>query len=159
METGIEKVFARYPKAMREDLIPILQDIQDIQGYLDERAIADTAGYLNISTVRVYSLATFYDNFRFRPAGKNHIVVCRGTTCYLNRSAEILSAIAGEIGIAPGETSNDGLFSLELVSCLGACHEGAVMSVNGKTIRLSAGDNIKRIVIDLKKNIKDGIRF
>lgn len=159
MQMALEDIFSKYPKARREDLIPMLQEIQELRGCLDEESIIAVGGYLSISISRIYSLITFYDNFRFRPDGKNHIVICRGTTCYLNRSEEIVNAIREEMGIVPGETSNDGMFSLEMVSCLGSCHIGPVFSVNGKVISIATGENIKRVIRDLKSRLKDGKEF
>ena len=156
---ALENIFSKYPKARREDLIPLLQDIQEAEGCLDKESIVAVGTYLGISISKVYSLATFYDNFRFSKRGKNHIVICRGTTCYLNRSEDIINAIREEIGISPWQTSSDGIFSLELVSCQGACHTGPVFSVNGKIIKISQGENINRIIRDLKSRLKDGKEY
>lgn len=128
----IRDILEKYRPAKREDLIRILQHIQESEGYLSEDAIVETGRYLGLSTTKIYGLATFYDEFRFLPAGKIHIRICNGTSCYLNGSAGLISKIRELTGIEPGQTTRDGLFSYELVSCMGGCTNGPVITVNGE---------------------------
>jgi NADH-quinone oxidoreductase subunit E len=110
----------------------LLQDIQDHLGYLSEEAIVKTGSFLGLSTTKIFGLATFYDRFRFIPSGKIQIRICHGTSCFLNGSQAIINKIREETGVMPGQTSRDGNFSYEIVSCMGGCCNGPVINVNGQ---------------------------
>jgi NADH-quinone oxidoreductase subunit E len=132
MSADLDLILKKYKQGKREDLIPMLQEIQEHLGYLSEEAIVKVGNYLGLSTTKIYGLATFYDRFRFFPAGKVRIMVCNGTSCFLNGSQSIISKIKEETGIQPGMTTRDGNFSYEIVSCMGGCHSGPVINVNGE---------------------------
>ncbi len=121
----------RYPNASRDALIPILQDVQQEFGYLSRDAVVRIGERLNLPASKIYGVATFYNQFRFQPQGRNHIQVCRGTACHVKGSAAILEAIKRELKIEPGQTTRDGQFSLEVVACIGACGLAPVISING----------------------------
>jgi len=127
----IDEILGRYKPARREDLIPILQEIQEKEGFLSEQAIIKVGTHMKLSTTKIYGLATFYDQFRFKPKGLVHLVVCNGTSCYLNGSGAVINKIREEIGIEPGETTRDGKFSYEVVTCMGGCNNGPLIMVNG----------------------------
>jgi NADH-quinone oxidoreductase subunit E len=110
----------------------LLQEIQDHLGYLSEEAIVKTGSFLGLSTTKIFGLATFYDRFRFIPSGKIQIRICHGTSCFLNGSQAIINKIREETGVMPGQTSRDGNFSYEIVSCMGGCCNGPVINVNGQ---------------------------
>lgn len=131
MGTDLDIILKKYKQGKREDLIPILQDIQEDHGYLSEEAIVKTGNFLGLSTTKIYGLATFYDKFRFIPSGKIQIKICHGTSCFLNGSQAVINKIKEETGIVPGQTSRDGNFSYEIVSCMGGCNNGPVINVNG----------------------------
>ena len=132
MGADLDLIFKKYKPGKREDLIPMLQEIQEKLGYLSEEAIIKVGSYLGLSTTKIYGLATFYDKFRFTHSGKIQIKVCNGTTCYLNGSQSIINKIKEETGVPPGQTTRDGIFSYEIVSCMGGCHIGPVLNVNGE---------------------------
>lgn len=132
MGTEIDLILKKYKQEKREDLIPMLQEIQEKSGYLSEEAIVKVGGYLRLSTTKIYGLATFYDRFRFIPSGRIKIMVCNGTSCFLNGSGAIINKIREETDIHPGQTTRDGNFSYEIVSCMGGCHNGPVINVNGE---------------------------
>jgi NADH:ubiquinone oxidoreductase subunit E len=132
MSFDYDMILRKYRHGKREDLIPILQEIQDSLGYLSEEAIVKVGGLLGLSTTKIYGLATFYDRFRFIPYGKIRIRICHGTSCFLNGSNALLEKIREETGIQPGQTTRDGNFSYEIVSCMGGCHSGPVIDVNGE---------------------------
>jgi NADH:ubiquinone oxidoreductase subunit E len=132
MSAELDLILKKYKSGKREDLIPILQDIQDTMGYLSEEDIVKVGGFLTLSTTKIYGLATFYDRFRFIPSGKIQIRICNGTSCFLNGSKAIIDKIGDETGIQPGQTTRDGNFSYEIVSCMGGCHNGPVMHINGE---------------------------
>lgn len=123
-------LFQKYPKNDRSNLIALLQDVQDIYGYLPEEALKDISEHLNISLSSVYGVATFYNQFRLTPLGKNVIRVCRGTACHVKNSANLLIALENELGITAGKTTRDKLFTLETVACIGACSIAPVININ-----------------------------
>ncbi|HUX55445.1 MAG TPA: NAD(P)H-dependent oxidoreductase subunit E [Bacteroidales bacterium] len=132
MGSDFDIIFKKYKHGRREDLIPILQEIQESLGYLSEEAIVQVGSFLGLSTTKIYGLATFYDRFRFIPAGKIQISICHGTSCFLNGSQAIIDKIKEETGMIPGQVSRDGNFSYEIVSCMGGCNSGPVIKVNGE---------------------------
>jgi NADH:ubiquinone oxidoreductase subunit E len=126
----IEDILKQYRAGSHENLIPILQDVQAEEGYLSENAIVQIGRFLEMSTTKIYGLATFYDQFRFTPFGRVHLRICDGTTCFINGSEAVINAIRENLGIEPGQTTRDGRFSYELTSCMGGCYEGPVVSVD-----------------------------
>jgi NADH-quinone oxidoreductase subunit E len=150
----ITKILEKYPFARRENLIPMLQDIQDEYGYLTEDAIKELGNFLELPTSKIYSLITFYSKFRFQPQGKYHLKICRGTSCHLNGSTNLIHTIGEELGIGNGETTKNGLFSLEVVPCMGACGLGPVLAVNEKFYNQIDEDQLKDI-IDYYKEMEE----
>jgi NADH:ubiquinone oxidoreductase subunit E len=130
--TDLDLILKKYKPGKREELIPLLQEIQEDHGYLSEEAIIKTGHFLGLSTTKIYGLATFYDKFRFIPSGRIHIRICHGTSCFLNGSQTIINKIKEETGIIAGQTTRDGNFSFEIVSCMGGCNNGPVINVNGE---------------------------
>jgi NADH-quinone oxidoreductase subunit E len=130
--SGIDEILQKYGDAGRDSLIPILQDVQDGLGYLSREAILEVATYLKLPPSKIYGVATFYNQFRFTPLGKYHVQVCRGTACHVKGSAAVLDVTQRELGVQAGETTRDGLFSLEVVACIGACGLAPVICVNGE---------------------------
>ena len=135
----IEAILKKYPNATRDSLVPLLQDVQKACGCLSRETIIRIGAYLKLPASSIYGVATFYNQFRFRPTGKYHILICRGTACHVKGSSYLLQSIREKLGIQEdGIPTKDGLFSLEAVPCIGACGLGPVISVNG---RLYAGIN------------------
>lgn len=129
---NLDEILGRYKTPGREDLIPILQEIQEEAGYLSEEAIVRVGKQLHLSTTKIYGLATFYDRFRFIPSGRIHIEVCNGTSCFLNGSESLIRKMSDLLGIEPGQTTRDGNFSFEVVTCMGGCTNGPVLLINGE---------------------------
>jgi NADH-quinone oxidoreductase subunit E len=128
----VEQIVSNHPGARRDSLIPILQEVQQAQGYLSREAIVEIGRRLGLPASKVYGVATFYNQFRFRAPGKFHVQVCRGTACHVKNSARLLDAVTKATGAKPGETTRDGLFSVEVVACLGACGQAPILAVNGE---------------------------
>lgn len=128
---GLDAIFKEHPSAGRDALIPILQEVQEDQGYISPQAIAEIGRRLKLPASKIYGVATFYNMFRFSPRGKFHIMVCRGTACHVKGSAKTLETLVKALRIEPGQTTRDGLFSLEVVACLGACALSPTITVNG----------------------------
>ena len=116
----------------REDLIPVLQKVQNRLGYLPSIAMELIASAMNIYTVDIYSIATFYNQFRLNPPGKNQIKVCMGTACYMIGAQNTLDSFERRLEIKEGETTSDREFSLERVACVGCCTMAPVVVVNEK---------------------------
>jgi len=127
----IQEILSNYPNAQQDALIPILQDIQEKQGYLSRESVEAVGKALNMPVSKIYGVATFYNQFRFTALGRYHIQVCRGTACHVKGSLAVLDALKRELKVEAGETTRDGLFSLEVVACIGACGLAPVISVDG----------------------------
>ncbi len=145
-QPDIEPILSKYPNAKREALIPILQDVQGVLGYLSRGAVVRVARHLGLPTSKVYGVATFYNQFRFQGPGQFHIQICRGTACHVKGSANVLEAVKRALGIDAGQTTRDGLFSLEVVACVGACGLAPVITVNGEFYAGMTPDKVKAIV-------------
>ena len=113
-----------------DELIPMLQRVQRTLGYLPERALVEIAHLTRLPTATVFGVATFYEQFRFHPAGKHIIRVCRGTACHVRGSDRILEDIETRFQLAPGGTSDDRMFTLETVACFGSCALAPVVLVD-----------------------------
>ena len=146
MNADFDVILKKYKQGKREELIPLLQEIQEDQGYLSEEAIVKVGGFLGLSTTKIYGLATFYDRFRFVPAGKIHIRVCHGTSCFLNGSQALINKLKEETGIMPGKTSRDGNISYEIVTCMGGCNNGPLLNVNGEFHTRIKADQLPELV-------------
>ena len=130
-QTILEAMFSQYGKE-RDNLIPMLQEVQERFHFLSSEAVQAVADHLELSENDVYGVATFYAQFRFVPPGLHHVKVCEGTACHVRGSDRILDAISRSIGIEPGQTSSDGQFSLERVACFGSCALAPVVVADDK---------------------------
>lgn len=146
IQTDIDSILDKHPNAGRDALIPILQEIQEAHGYLSKDAVLRVGQRLNLPASKIYGVATFYNQFRFQPVGKFHIQVCRGTACHVKGSAAVLEALKRELKIDAGQTSRDGLFSLEVVACIGACGLAPVICVDGEFHAKLAADDVKGVL-------------
>lgn len=131
-------------------LITILQKAQGIYGYLPMDVIRFIADKTGNKPAKVLGVATFYTQFRFKPVGKYLIMLCQGTACHVNGSQRIEQAIYEELGIKDGETTEDGLFSLKNVACLGCCSLSPVMMVNDETFGTLTPEKAKNILREFK---------
>ena len=120
-----------YHEGRKSELIPILLEVQDNFSYLPEEAIELVASFLDIAKGEIYSVASFYAQFRLTPLGRYHVTVCRGTACHIHGAPQILSEIEEAIGIREGETRSDLEFTLESVACIGCCALAPCIKVNG----------------------------
>lgn len=125
-------IFEKYSSGKRSSLIGILQDVQELYGYIPEIAMLDIAEFLDMPPSSVFGVTTFYNQFRLTPLGKNVVNVCRGTACHVKESVNILAALESELGVRVGMTTRDKEFTLEQVACIGACSIAPVISINGE---------------------------
>ena len=139
-EAKLLEVIAKYD-GVKGAMMPILQEAQDIYGYLPievQRIIAEKTG---TPIEEIYGIVSFYAQFKLNPDGQVAIAVCLGTACYVKGSGDILDEICNELGMASGETSSDGKYSIEATRCIGACGLAPVLTVNGEVYgRLTKAD-------------------
>lgn len=135
-------------------MIGLLQDVQEIYGYLPENAMQDIAEFLDMPLSGIYGVATFYNQFRLTPLGKNIIRVCRGTACHVKGSNDILTALELELGVKAGETTRDKLFTLETVACIGACSIAPVININEEYYGRLAVKEVSKIISKYKREAK-----
>lgn len=128
----ISAILQKYPASSQDALIPILQDVQEQQGYLSKESMIDISKYLNMPASQVFGVATFYNQFRFEPHGKHVVQVCRGTACHVKGSEQVLEEIMRRLDVSPGQTTKDGKFSLGVVACVGACGLAPVINIDGE---------------------------
>jgi NADH-quinone oxidoreductase subunit E len=152
-----EKILNRYPDAKRENLIPLLQEIQELHGYVSKETIMEIGTHLQLPASKIYGVATFYNQFRFNPPGKYHIQICRGTACHVKGSSNVLDILQRELKITAGQTSRDGLFSIEVVACLGACGLAPVISINGEFHANVTNKKLQLLVKQIRAKDKDNV--
>ena len=134
MATRISNILNEY-NSERRNLIPILQQFQEKEKFLSAVSIAEISGYLGISQNDIYSVASFYSQFRFIKPGLHTIKVCQGTACHVRGGARVLETVERELKIKPGQTTADGKYSLETVACIGACALAPTMVVDSEVQR------------------------
>jgi NADH-quinone oxidoreductase subunit E len=152
MEEAIERILRKYSSGKRENLLPLLQEIQHEEGHLSDYSIQEVSRYMNIPLNKIYGVATFYDQFRFGKKGQFHIQICHGTTCHIYRSMRFQSEIEKILQVKAGHTTKDGKFSLEVVNCLGACSKAPVMLINGKAHNNLTIEQLQKILSRVKNN-------
>jgi NADH-quinone oxidoreductase subunit E len=133
-------------KGKKGNLIPLLQGTQNLFGYLPKAAFEKIARDTGLSLSDMYGVATFYAQFRLKPVGKIIIKVCHGTACHVQNANTITDALQESLKVKDGETTEDGLFTLESVACLGCCSLAPVMMIGDQTYGKLTGTEAVRIV-------------
>ena len=141
----LEPVFAQY-QGQRGALIPVLQQAQQIYGYLPKEALALIARRLDLSISKVYGVATFYAQFYFEPRGRRVLRLCDGTACHVKGTPALLTAVEDSFDVAPGDTSDDGQLTVEIVYCLGSCALAPVAVLDGQVMGRMRQDALLRQV-------------
>ena len=149
----IADIMSRYPRK-RAALLPLLWLAQEEHGYLSEEAMREIAGLLGLTPPQVYETVTFYTMYRCRPIGKFHIQVCRSLPCALAGKDDLLRWIDGKLGLKPGQTTPDRLFTLTQVECLASCATAPMMQINDDYYEQLTQDKVNRILDDLKRDGK-----
>lgn len=140
----------------KSELIAILQDIQKEYRYLPEEVLIYLSSTMKISPSKVFSVATFYENFSLDPKGKYIIKICDGTACHVRKSIPILEALRNELKLnSKKHTTDDLMFTLETVSCLGACGLAPVITVNDKVYARMTPEAAVELIKKLRENEKD----
>jgi len=145
----IESIILKY-KGKREGLITLLQEIQDVYTYLPKVAMQRVEAELNYPLSELYAVATFYAQFKLKPSGKYSIKVCKGTACHVQNANAVMNALAEHLQVKDGDTTEDGKFTLEAVSCLGCCSLAPAIMIADETFGKLSGDDAVKTVINFK---------
>jgi NADH-quinone oxidoreductase E subunit len=148
---SVESILKNHPRAGRDALIPILQEVQESQGYISREAVVRVSKHLNLPATKIYGVATFYNQFRFQAKGKYHLMVCRGTACHVKGSNRVLEMAQKALKLKPGQTSRDRLFSLEVVACMGACGLSPVVNINGEFYAKVTPQKLAKIIQECRE--------
>jgi len=132
-------------------LIEVLQDVQESFGYISREAMETVSRELGVPPIEVYRVASFYKAFRLRPSGRHVLTICTGTACHVRGSRLLLDQAIGQLGVQPGEVTSDGLFSIELVNCLGACALGPIVAENGSYHHHMTPAKLRRLIETLRE--------
>jgi NADH-quinone oxidoreductase subunit E len=146
----IPTIIARYP-VKRAALLPLLWVVQEEHGYISEEAMAEVAGLLDLTPPQVFQTISFYTMYNTKPIGKFHIQVCRSLMCALVGTGDVMRWIRAKLGIRPGETTPDKLFTLKQVECLASCATGPMMQINDDYYESLSQEKVDRILDDLKR--------
>lgn len=150
MKDEIKKIVRKYNSKF-ENLISILQEIQRKYGYLPEKVFSFVAENLGLTESEIYGVATFYNQFKFTESGKHQIQVCMGTACHVKGGDSLLDAVKTTLGISYGETTGDGMFSLNRVACLGCCALAPVVTIDGEVHGKMTQSELLSLINKLKK--------
>lgn len=146
---GSIQILKKYPSEKRYTLA-ILQDVQREYGFIPREVMSYVSEYLKLPIARIYSVATFYKALSLKAKGKYVIKVCNGTACHIRGSNKLIEEIEEVLGIKPGETTEDGMFSIEIVNCLGACALAPVMVINEKYYGNMTKEKVKSVLEEYK---------
>ena len=133
MSEQLAALFSSY-KGNRLELIQIMQDVQEMFGYLPEEALLQIAAFTRVPTSQVYGTASFYSQFRFSPRGRREVLICRGTACHVRGAPRILDEAEHVLGIKEGETTPDLEYTLETVACIGCCSLAPCLMLDGEVM-------------------------
>lgn len=150
----IEDLFNEY-LPIKDNLIQMLNEVQEHYGYIPEKAQRDLSEFLNVPMAEIYGVITFYSRFTLKPKGKYNISVCLGTACYVKGSQRIMDRLKERLKIEPGETTKDGLFSIEETRCVGACGLAPVFTVNGEVYGKATVKKLDEVLDNLEQQNKE----
>jgi NADH:ubiquinone oxidoreductase subunit E len=119
-------------RSQPQQLVEVLQDVQEAFGYIPQAVMKTVSQELGVPIIQVYRVANFYKAFSLTPRGRHVLTVCMGTACHVRGAPRMLDEVQGQLGIEPGQTTKDGVFTLERVNCLGACALGPVVVLDGR---------------------------
>ena len=153
-EELLEEILGSY-RGDRGELVPILQEVQDNLGYLPEKIMLDIAKFIGVPESHVYSVASFYAQFRLLPLGRKRVAVCRGTACHIRGAPQILSAVEKTIELKEGETSDDLEYTLETVACIGCCARAPCVRINKDVSGEMTPEKAKEILLSMDNGGQD----
>ena len=153
LKKEVKKILEVYTNE-KDNLIPILNDIQVKYGYIPQIAQKEISEYLKIPMAEIYGVITFYSRFTLKPKGKYAISVCLGTACFVKGSEKIMERLKQRLNIGEGETTPDGKFSIDATRCVGACGIAPVFTVNGEVYGRATVKKLDEVLDELEKNEK-----
>jgi NADH-quinone oxidoreductase subunit E len=153
-EELLEEILGSY-RGDRGELVPILQEVQDNLGYLPEKIMLDIAKFIGVPESHVYSVASFYAQFRLLPLGRKRVAVCRGTACHIRGAPQILNTVEKTIGLKEGETSDDLEYTLETVACIGCCALAPCVRINKDVSGEMTPEKAKEILLSMDNGGQD----
>ena len=145
MEQAFQALLSEW-KGIKGNVIPLLQKTQDIFGFLSQESMREISRVTERTTAEIYGVATFYAQFRFTPIGKHVMKVCHGTACHVQGADSLDTVVEQRLGVAPGNTTVDGEFTVEKVACLGCCSLAPVVMIDGEVYGRLTGDKLGKIV-------------
>ena len=137
-------------RSQPHQLIEVLQDVQEHYGYISEEAMKTISNDLGVPLIDIYGVASFYKAFSLKPRGKNVITMCTGTACHVRGAKPLLNQATGQLGVQPGETTQDGFFTIEKVNCLGACALGPIVTENGDYHHHMSPGKLRKLIKSLR---------
>ncbi len=149
--TFMKEIFETY-KQEKDNLIPILEEVQEKFGYIPKEAQKQISEYLSIPMAEIYGVITFYSRFTLEPKGKYAISVCLGTACFVKGSRKIMDRLTERLKIEPGQTTEDGMFSIDETRCVGACGLAPVFTVNGEVHGKATVKMLDTVLDEILKN-------
>lgn len=147
---GWTQAFRVHPRD-ESSVIPLLQLVQEQEGHVSPEAVRAIARYTGVSEAQVYGVATFYAQFRFQPRGRHVIRLCQGTACHVQGADAILEHLKEKLGVEEGGTTADGLFTLEVVRCLGCCSLAPVMMIDENTYGRLTRRAVDKVLAEYRK--------
>lgn len=150
LKNKISRILSQYPNP-EESLISVLQDVQALEGYVSQPAVKIITELTGISSARIMGVASFYAGFRLKPVGKYRIMVCMGTACHVNDAERIGDTVKRILNIEVGDITDDGLFSLEEVACLGCCSIAPAMMINDTAYGTLTPEKVQNIINSLRE--------
>jgi NADH:ubiquinone oxidoreductase subunit E len=155
MFENVLEIILENRRSQPQQLIEVLQDVQETFGYISEKVMTTVSRELGVPVIEVYRVANYYKAFSLAPRGRHLITVCMGTACHVRGAPVLLDELRGQFGIEPGQTTPDGLFSLERVNCLGACALGPIVVLNGKYHRNMTPNRLRKLIHSVQKIEKE----
>ena len=134
---------------VKDNLIQILNSVQEHYGYIPENAQREISDFLKMSMAEIYGVITFYSRFTLKPKGKHNIAICLGTACFVKGSEKIMDRAKERLKIEPGETTEDGMFSIEETRCVGACGLAPVFTVNGEVYGEATVQKLDKVIDEI----------
>ena len=147
-DTYMEELLKTF-KPEKDNLIQILNSVQEHYGYIPEDAQKEISEFLKMPMAEIYGVITFYSRFTLKPKGKYNIAICMGTACFVKGSEKIMDRAKERLKIEPGETSKDGMFSIEETRCVGACGLAPVFTVNGEVHGNATVQMLDKVIDDI----------
>ena len=150
----LKEILEKFDKD-KSNLIQILNQVQEKYGYIGKDAQKEISEYLDISMAEVYGVITFYSRFTLKPKGKYNIAVCLGTACFVKGSEKVLDKVKEILKIDVGETTEDGLFSIEATRCVGACGLAPVFTVNDEVYGKATPEMVESVISKIRSEEAD----